>query len=441
MKGARVVAWADRTPAALVVSALAFRQLVGADVKVTYGVLASGLRLDIVEGVKRLLEDRGVVFDVTADPGWERTEERERGVAALLEEASRDATCTLALDISGAGPEAATVSLDLARKAWRRPFQVVSFDAGRGTVRIARDPAPRRGLAVQFARFDAGDPADTAPLHAAPVGPGDLLGLYGLRLIPEDPYGLTGGNTPGTDEILWKASCRILDTAVTSPARFTRFRAALAALSHALPPEGGEAALEGRDLPEGILPAMEAMQRLGLASPRGGGTGWILRGAHDRGAVFFLRGGWLEIVVAGVLSRSFDTPRPVERNAGTLWGRTRTNSSPYAEADAVFTLKNRLFVISCKNDFVDDNLLRHADRLRALAAEYGETSVSPVLVSTRAVEGALEKRCRAYEIGHVSGPGLLSILLEDSASESPRKLLDAIWAACSGPPMPGTNTV
>ena len=143
--------------------------------------------------------------------------------------------------------------------------------------------------------------------------------------------------------------------------------------------------------------------------------------------------------MADVLARSFVPARPVERNAGTLWGRTWTSHSAYAEADAVFVSKNSLFVISCKNDFLEDNLLRHLDRFRALAAEYGEAMVRPVLVSTRKVEGTLASRCAAYEIGQVSGPDLLRILRTDADSKAPNLLLNAVRRAFPGPPAPGTG--
>ena len=440
MSIARVVAWADLRPASLVVSALALRKSLGAEVKVGYSVLASGLRLDIAEGVKHLLEERGVQVDLKEDPGWNRPHDREALVVALLEETGEDGRCQLVLDISGAGPEAAIISLDLARKRWRRPFQVVSFDSGRGTVRIANDPVPEKGLAMELVRFDAGDPAETMPLRAAPVGPGDLLGLYGMRLRPEDPYGLPDGNTVRAAGLLVEAARGVLEAFITDGSGYAHFRGTLASRFHGPAPGPSEVVLEDRDIPAKMRPTMEALKILGLSSVRGGGSpAWILKGPHDRSAVFFLGGGWLEVLVADILTRSFEPPRTVERNAGTLWGRAWTSSSTYAEADAVFVLKNRLFVVSCKNDFLEENLFRHTDRLRALAAEYGETLARPVLVSTRKVEGALENRCRAYEIGHVSGSRLLSILQADAKTESPRRLLSAIQGAYPGPPMPGTG--
>ncbi len=78
------------------------------------------------------------------------------------------------------------------------------------------------------------------------------------------------------------------------------------------------------------------------------------------------------------------------------------------------------------------------DRLRVLVAEYGEAMVRPVRPASQ-VNGTLAARCRAYEIGHGSGPALLEMLSLDAATASPDWLLRAIVGASPGPPAPGTT--
>jgi hypothetical protein len=155
---ARVVAWADLRPASLVVSALALRKSLGAEAKVAYSVLASGLRLDIAKRVKRLLEDRGVQFDLKEDPGWDRPQGREAEVAALLEEAGKDGRCQLALDILTRSFEPTRTVERNAGTLWGRAWTSTStLRRGRRGLR-PEEPALRRLLQERLPRGEPVSP-------------------------------------------------------------------------------------------------------------------------------------------------------------------------------------------------------------------------------------------------------------------------------------------
>ncbi len=402
-------------------------------------VLASGARLDVAGRVKKVLHVRGIRVRVAETPGWHNLRRRESLLRVFLEEAACDPTARLVLDVSAAGPEGSLRALDLASQIWRRPFEVASFEAGRGTVCLATVPRATGSEEEQFIALDVGDPME---FHQgqSPIGPAEMLSVFGLRLVPEDPYGPF--QAPAEDPLsrLVAAARGVLESALADASAYTRFRKELAALAHGR----GDRRSNDLLLPKEVVPAPMAdtfrhLADLGLVSARDGNRpSWLLRGPQDRCALFFLAGGWLEILTADILSRSFDPPRPVERNAGTVWGHFWKAATTYAGADALFVDKNRLLVVSCKNEFLEDRLLHHLDRFRALAAEYGEALVRPVLLSTRKIETAVESRCRAYEIGHLSGSELLRVLCGDMATSRPRRLLNAIRRVCPGPPMPGS---
>jgi hypothetical protein len=254
----------------------------------------------------------------------------------------------------------------------------------------------------------------------SPITPGDFMAIFGLERAFDDPY-------CGSDRAhLAAIAGSVLRLAVDHPEPYREFRRVLAAArarSGCLIPSSA--------IPELVRPVIEQLADL---------DGWVRTdngqvtfcGTSSTLSVFFLSGGWLELVVAEAIRRGLPEHH-IQTNCGTTWGRKRRAE---AEMDVAFVYKNALYLLSCKNDHLTDRFFPHLDRFRALIAEFGESRTRPVLLSTAELESRHIRRCDAYEIGQLSGRLLLDALAR-SLDDEPDHLLKALLTVSRGAPRAG----
>jgi len=82
--------------------------------------------------------------------------------------------------------------------------------------------------------------------------------------------------------------------------------------------------------------------------------------------VVFLLSGWLLELLS--LGRGGGAS---EHSVSLNLGRGGAPGSYPRETDVSVVYRNRLHLISCKNEFVGERILQHLDRFRAVAAEFG----------------------------------------------------------------------
>jgi hypothetical protein len=253
------------------------------------------------------------------------------------------------------------------------------------------------------------------------VTPFDFMAILGLERAVEDPY-------CGADrERLVPLAAQILRLAIAHPEDYREFRRVLAAARARV-----ECLIPAGDLPPPVHPLIAELASM---------QGWVrfeqshivFCGRSDQLAVFFLSGGWLEVVVAEAIRRALPEHR-VQVNCGTTWGGRHRRAE--AEMDVAFIYHNALYLVSCKNDHLTDRFFPHLDRFRALTAEFGESRTRPVLLSTTELERRHIRRCDAYEIGQISGPTLLS-LIDRSLHGEPDALLKGLLTVSRGAPRAG----
>jgi len=419
-----VVAPVDSTPLSLLASALTLhRRRSDADIRIS--MLAIGSRTEVAARLAKLLRRPRLEVDIHTLPGGKDDPDKLAQLVELLETAGACQGAERALDISGASGDLALRAYRAAVEMWRGGFETIAFNP---TLNATRFVGPD-GV-EEIVEIDLGD-KDDCP--GGEITPARFLGLFGLQLRPEDPYHLTGLKRAEVDAALLPAARGVLEVSCHAPDAYAAFRQQLAMARKSRSKAGVR--VNDAGLLEPVRPILDQLAHLGLA--RVEDDGFAILGARDRGGVFFLSGGWLELLVGDALQRALGRSRRVERNAGTVWGTGSIFTTPYAEADAVFIRSNRLHVVSCKNEFVDERIYSHLDRLRALVAEYGEAWVRPVILSTKPLDELARKRCSSYEIGAVDGPELLRILMADQAEPAAGQLLNAVERAASRPPAPG----
>ena len=252
------------------------------------------------------------------------------------------------------------------------------------------------------------------------ITPFDFMAIFGLERALEDPYcGLA-------HDRLVPLAAQVLRVALEHPEEYRQLRHLLGAARVRTDCE-----IATDTIPTSVRPILVGLAEIdGWIRSHGAHT--ILCGAGDKQAVFFLSGGWLEVVVAEAVRRALPD-RSVQINCGTTWGSKRRAE---AEMDVAFVYHNALYLLSCKNDHLTDRFFPHLDRFRALTAEFGESRTRPVLLSTTELEKRHVRRCDAYEIGEISGPMLLQ-LIDRSLGDEPDALLKGLLTVSRGAPQAG----
>ena len=252
------------------------------------------------------------------------------------------------------------------------------------------------------------------------ITPFDFMAIFGLERALEDPY------CGAAADRLVPIAAQVLRIALEHPEDYRQLRHLLGAAR-----VRSDSEIASDSIPASVQPVLA-----GLA----GIDGWIRShgpqttfcGSGDKQSVFFLSGGWLEVVVAEAVRHALPD-HVVQINCGTTWGRKRRAE---AEMDVAFVYNNALYLLSCKNDHLTDRFFPHLDRFRALTAEFGESRTRPVLLSTTELEKRHVRRCDAYEIGEISGPMLLQLIARSLADE-PDALLKGLLTVSRGAPQAG----
>ena len=252
------------------------------------------------------------------------------------------------------------------------------------------------------------------------ITPFDFMAIFGLERAIEDPYcGLA-------HDRLVPLAAQVLRVALEHPEEYRQLRQLL----------GAARVRTDCEIATETIPGSARAVLVGLAEIdgwiRSEGPHTILCGAGDKQSVFFLSGGWLEVIVAEAVRRALPE-HTVQINCGTTWGRKRRAE---AEMDVAFVYHNALYLLSCKNDHLTDRFFPHLDRFRALTAEFGESRTRPVLLSTAELEKRHVRRCDAYEIGEISGSMLLQ-LIHRSLGDERDALLKWLLTVSRGAPQAG----
>ena len=249
------------------------------------------------------------------------------------------------------------------------------------------------------------------------VTPAEFLSVLGLGERREEPYG-----DVSVQDLLAPAQ-QLLATYAADPrwnGPYGQFRKLLRPPGVKTKSRPAHREVQVESVPSTMQGVMAALSQI---------EGWIdtagstvrLAGPDDSAAVFFLSGGWLEVVVAEAIRRGLPD-RQVHMNLGTTWGY---KARAEAETDVTFVYDNCLYLLSCKNEAVHERLFSHLDRFRALVAEFGESRTRPVLLSTSHLERPHLERCATFEIGVIHGTALLRCL-QDTLSNHPHALFDQV---------------
>lgn len=338
----------------------------------------------------------------------DRADTLEATIDAWLRDAASHARSPL-LDVSSASGGIAARAV-LAVQKDGRPYELCWFVEANNEVHFSRGGAPDAHV------IDVGSRTSVR----SPVGPRDFMAVFGLERAVEDPYcGLPR-------ERLVPVAIEMLRITMDHPEEYRQFRQVLgAARLEAESPIAVDA------IPHCVRHVTRTMAEF---------DGWIraddhhivLCGACDTRGVFFLSGGWLELVVLEGVQRALPD-HYVHMNSGLTWGRKRRAE---AEMDVAFVYHNALYLLSCKNDHLTDRFFPHLDRFRALTAEFGESRTRPVLLSTAELQRRHIRRCDAYEIGQISGRPLLELLAK-SLQDEPDALLKGLLTVSRGAPRAG----
>lgn len=406
-----VLALVDTSPVLLLPSLLACRERAGqTPLHVTF---AGPLQSDAaMERLVRVLARHEISAAVQ-----ERGETLEATVAEWL---NHNGIGTPLLDVSSASGGTATRAV-LAMERYGRPFKLCWFNEVNNEVHFTLRPGTDAPRSVEVATPEARliDIGSRKSVKSA-ITPFDFMAIFGLERAMEDPYcGV------GRDRLVPIAS-QLLSIAIEHPHEYRQFRQVLAAarLREDCP-------IDTDSIPPLLQPIIRDLTQIdGWVRTRGGET--VFCGASDKIAVFFLSGGWLEVVVAESLRRALPD-HTIQLNCGTTWGRRRRAE---AEMDVAFVYHNALYLLSCKNEHLTDRFFPHLDRFRALTAEFGESRTRPVLLSTTELEARHIRRCDAYEIGQISGRTLLD-LVNRSLGDEPDALLKGLLTVSRGAPRAG----
>ncbi len=397
-----VVALIDSSPVLLLPSILACRERAGD--RPLHVSLAGPPQFDAaMERLAAVFARHGITADVQP-----RSDTLEAAIAAWLGDAANDARSPL-LDVSSAsGGTAARAVLALQRDG--RPYQLCWFVEATNEVHFSSGGLPDAHV------IDIGSKRSVR----SAVGPIDVMAVFGLERAVEDPYcGLPR-------QRLVPLAQQLLRLVRDHPAEYSQFRQALAPARLQI-----DAPIPADAIPDAARPLISAVGSLdGWMRQEAGHI--ILSGARDQRGVFFLSGGWLEVLVSEAVRRALPD-HYVQTNCGTSWGRKRRAE---AEMDVAFVYHNALYLISCKNEHLTERFFPHLDRFRALIAEFGESRTRPVLLSTTELEARHVRRCDAYEIGQISGPTLLE-LIDKGLDGEPDALLKGLVTVSRGAPRAG----
>ena len=397
-----VLALVDSSPALLLPSILACRERSGD--RPLHVWLAGPIQFDAA--MQRLV-DVLARHEITASV-QDRADTLEATIDAWLRDAASHARSPL-LDVSSAsGGTAARAVLAVQKDG--RPYELCWFVEANNEVHFSRGSAPEAHV------IDVGSRTSVR----SAVGPRDFMAVFGLERAVEDPYcGLRR-------ERLVPVAIEMLRITMEHPEEYRQFRQVLGAARLEV-----ESPIAVDAIPPCVRQVTQTMAEFD-GWIRADGRHIVLCGACDTRGVFFLSGGWLELVVLEAVQRALPD-HYVHMNSGLTWGRKRRAE---AEMDVAFVYHNALYLLSCKNDHLTDRFFPHLDRFRALTAEFGESRTRPVLLSTAELEPRHIRRCDAYEIGQISGRPLLDLLAK-SLQDEPDALLKGLLTVSRGAPRAG----
>jgi hypothetical protein len=395
-----VLALVDSSPVLVLPSLLACRERSGAtplQVSLVGPLQSDAARERLVRvlgrhGIAATLQGRADTLEATVDD-W----------------LSNNGTATPLLDVSSASGGTATRAV-LAIQRAGRPYELSWFNESNNEVHVSRGGAPEAHIIDMGSRRSV----------QSAVTPRDFMAVFGLERAVEDPY------CGAPQEPLLPIASRLLQIVMEHPDEYRQFRHVLG-IARAQP----GCAVANDTIPAALHAVVHDLQAID-GWIRSDGRATTFCGSSDRLALFFLSGGWLEIVVAEAIRRALPD-HTVQMNCGTTWGRKRRVE---AEMDVAFVYQNALYLLSCKNDHLTDRFFPHLDRFRALIAEFGESRTRPVLLSTTDLERGHIRRCDAYEIGEISGRTLLDLIDRSLHGESDQ-LLKGLVTVSRGAPRAG----
>ena len=396
-----MLALVDSSPVLLLPSLLAARERAGD--RPLHVALAGPPQVDTtLQRLVTVLARHGITAAVQ-----ERADTLEATVTAWL---AANGTGTPMLDVSAASGGTATRAV-LALQRATREYDLCWFTEANNEVHFSQ------GGGLPDARVI--DIGSRQSVRSA-ITPFDFMALFGLERAVEDPY------CGAPAERLVPLAAQLLRLALERPDDYRQLRHILGAARARTDCE-----IVTDTIPQAVQPVLSGLAGIeGWIRSQGPHT--IFCGTGDKQSVFFLSGGWLEVVVAEAVRRALPDHK-VQVNCGTAWGRKRRAE---AEMDVAFVYHNALYLLSCKNDHLTDRFFPHLDRFRALTAEFGESRTRPVLLSTSELERRHVRRCDAYEIGEISGPMLLQ-LISRSLGDEPDALLKGLLTVSRGAPQAG----
>jgi len=409
-----VVTPVEVTPDRLLVSALTVvRAASTAHVLVDLVVFALRNHESACGRIASILQQRGISVQVHLVPHSDKRSWFERLEPALAVAESETAKCLIDVSCCAVGTavqlSAASLAEESAVLCWLDPVSQTIVDAV-GTVHAAA--------------IDIGE----AP---SSVEASEFLSVFGFEERPADPYGVGVGQSANLEAVAVSILVSLWGAPETD-GPYTRLRRLLR------PGQSGDRDLSQRriaakDFPRELLDVVDRLERVGFVSKEMDTI--VVRGPDDQCGVFLLSGGWLEIV-AGMALRAAFPRHQVKVNLSLHWG---PGDHTHAETDLSFVHRNRIHIVSCKNDFVGERLFQHFDRFRAVVAEFGESRVRALLFSTGRLTRQQELRCQSYEIEHRSGQRLLDLLHETVVRRKPDEFRRSVQASANRAPRPGMH--
>ena len=399
------VALVDASPVLLLPSAFALKQGAGA-APVRLSLLAPPHYQSAANRLADILRRRGIDAQVPGGIGHPYTLEHQL-TKAWADPPGSGADTQHVLDVSAAIGGSTARAVAILEQEGAADYVVSWFSEGTGLVRFShRGSHASRDVAVDIGSTDCD----------SPITPSEFLGVLGLQERLQEPYGHV------QEDAILRAATLLLGAYRAGPG----WNGAYGNFRRLVRPPGSQhekpvfREIASTAVPDAMRPVLNELALV---------TGWVttvgpslrLQGPDDCAAVFFLSGGWLEVVVAEAVRRALPG-RHVHVNLGTTWGYKERAE---AETDVTFVYDNCLYLLSCKNEAVQERFFPHLDRFRALVAEFGESRTRPVLLSTAQLQPRHLERCASFEIGVVSGPFLLA-LLHDSLSGRPDALLRTV---------------
>lgn len=269
-----VLALIDTSPVLLLPSILACRERAGD--RALHVSLAGPAQFDAA--MERLVAVFGR-HAITAEV-QPRADTLEATIAAWLGDAASDARSPL-LDVSSASGGTATRAVLALQRDGRR-YELCWFVEATNEVHFSSGGLPDAQLV---------DVGSKRSVRSA-IGPIDVMAVFGLERAVEDPYcGLPR-------QRLAPLAQQLLRVVREHPDEYRQFRQALAPARLQI-----EAPIPAHAIPDAARPLMTAVASLdGWMREEAGDI--ILIGPRDQRAVFFLSGGWLEVLVSEAVRRA-----------------------------------------------------------------------------------------------------------------------------------------